>query len=254
MKGKKVTITSKQFIKSYVNHSTETDVRFVLKISPSILNKMKHAKDPDVNMTFIEKRLHLTSNANCTNMHLYNSSDSIQKYDDVVDIINEFYDVRLDLYKQRKAYIEARLQHELDVIQARVQFIKDYIADVVVIKNVAQSKLNARMEELNYPKFDLTHKPTSPLFKPSYDYLLSMRLYTLTRERVEDLLKTCKDKQDELAVLKGKTPRDLWVEDLDEFTRVYKKLYLTHDKTTKKPVIKKRKIKVKTKTVSAVVV
>ena len=64
--------------------------------------------------------------------------------------------------------------------------------------------LNARMEELNYPKFDLTHKPTSPLFKPSYDYLMSMRLYTLTRERVEELLKTCKDKQDELAELRVK--------------------------------------------------
>lgn len=254
MKGKKVTITSKQFIKSYVNHSTETEVRFVLKISPSILNKMKHAKDPDVNMTFIEKRLRLTSNANCTNMHLYNSSDSIQKYDNVVDIINEFYDVRLDLYKQRKAYIEERLQHELDVIQARVQFIKDYIADVVIIKNVAQSKLNTRMEELNYPKFDLTHKPTSPLFKPSYDYLMSMRLYTLTRERVEELLKTCKDKQDELAVLKGKTPRDLWVEDLDEFTRVYNKLYIAREKAERAAAtqVKKRKVRVKNRSAASV--
>ena len=134
----------------------------MINIQASILNKMRHAANPEPEVTFIEKRFRLTTNANCTNMHLYNARDAIQKYDSVVDIINEFYDVRLDLYGKRKAYIEDSLQRELDVIQARVTFIKDYIGDVIVIKNTPQKKLEARMKELNYPQFDLTHKPDNP--------------------------------------------------------------------------------------------
>ena len=186
MKGQKITINSKQFIKSYVNHSTETEVRFLIKLSPSILNKMKLAKDPEPGITFIEKKLHLATNSNCTNMHLYNSTDSIQKYVSIADIINEFYKVRLDLYVRRKEYIETTLQKDLDIIEAKVQFIKDYIADVIIIKNVPADKLKARMEELGYPKFDTRYKSDSPLYNPSYDYL-NLRLYMLTKEKVEEL-------------------------------------------------------------------
>ena len=249
MKGKKITINSKQFIKSYVNHSTETEVRFLIKIQASILNKMRHAPNPEPEMTFIEKRFKLTTNANCTNMHLYNSRDAIQKYSNVVDIIDEFYKVRLDLYVRRKAYIEATLQCELDVIEARVQFIKDYIADVIVIKNTPQKKLEARMKELNYPRFDLTHAKDSPLYNPSYDYLNNMRLYMLTKEKVDELLKLCDKKRMELAVIKGKTPQDLWTRDLGEFTKSYNKLFLK--KSVVEPVkIKKKRVRVK-KTVVA---
>lgn len=240
-KGKKITVNSKQFIKSYVNHSTETEVHFVLKINPSILNKMKHARDADNNMTFIEKKLHLTSNVNCTNMHLYNSNDTIHKYKNVSDIINEFYNTRLKLYVDRKTYNENKLQNDLDVIQARVKFIKDYIDDVIIIKNVPIKDLEVRMVELGYPKFDLTHKRDNVLFKPSYDYLLNMRISTLTRERVEELLKTCENKEIELAELRDKTPIDLWNEDLKEFATVYKKLYLS--KKTDKPKTTKRVVK-----------
>ena len=36
-KGTKITIMSKQFLKSYQNHSTESDVHFILKFTPSHL-------------------------------------------------------------------------------------------------------------------------------------------------------------------------------------------------------------------------
>ena len=102
------------------------------------------------------------------------------------------------------------------------------------------------MEELGYPKFDTRHKSDSPLYNPSYDYL-NMRLYMLTKEKVEELLELCKNKQIELAELKGKTPKDLWNEDLREFLKVYKKLYSVKKasvKTTVKSPMKLKKRKV----------
>tara|TARA_Y100000022_G_scaffold198574_1_gene209159 strand:+ start:34 stop:603 length:570 start_codon:yes stop_codon:yes gene_type:complete len=189
-------------------------------------------------------------------MHLYNSTDQIQKYDSISEIINEFYDVRLDLYEKRKAHIEDFLQKELDIIEARVKFIKDYISDTIIIKNVPVKELCKRMVELNYPKFDLSHNKGEPMYSPSYDYLLRMQLYTLTRERIDELLKQCKNKQMELATIKGKTPQDLWIDDLDEFVKVYKKLYAKPKTIKVKETVtktkRKRKVKVKAPTVKMV--
>ena len=90
LKGK-VTLASKQFLKSYQNHSTESSERFVLKFSPTILNNLKNKKTKDVDVNFLEKKLKLTNTkaTNYTNMHLYNGKDSIQKYNSVHEMSNE---------------------------------------------------------------------------------------------------------------------------------------------------------------------
>jgi DNA topoisomerase-2 len=50
-----------------------------------------------------------------------------------------------------------------------------------------------------------------------YDYLLGMTMWTLTKEKKDELLKKRDDKLAELAALQGKTPATLWKEDLDAF-------------------------------------
>ena len=233
----KVTVSSKQFLKNYQNYSTESEVRFVLKFTPTILNDLKTKKSSDKDVTYIEKKLRLFNSkpVSVTNMHLYNGKDSIQKYESVIDIIDEFYDIRLNLYDKRKKYIEDTLVKELSVIEAKVKFIKDFIANKIEIRNVPQKELHNKFEELNYPKFDLIHKPSEPLFNPSYDYL-NMRIYMLTKEKVDELLKQCSNKQKELATIKGKTSQDLWKEDLKKLLDTYKKTF-----TKRKIVLEKSK-------------
>jgi DNA topoisomerase-2 len=50
-----------------------------------------------------------------------------------------------------------------------------------------------------------------------YDYLLGMTMWTLTKERKDELLKKRDDKLVELATLQRKTPAALWKEDLVAF-------------------------------------
>jgi len=50
-----------------------------------------------------------------------------------------------------------------------------------------------------------------------YDYLLGMTMWTLTKERKDELLKKRDDKLAELKTLQSKTPATLWKEDLNEF-------------------------------------
>ena len=54
--------------------------------------------------TEIEDTFKLTSKISLKNMHLYNSKGIITKYNNPLDIIKEFSEVRLDAYKKRKEY------------------------------------------------------------------------------------------------------------------------------------------------------
>ena len=48
-----------------------------------------------------------------------------------------------------------------------------------------------------------------------YDYLLSMKIWSLTMERVKALTAERDEKRRELDILSGKTAEDIWLEDLD---------------------------------------
>lgn len=50
---------------------------------------------------------------------------------------------------------------------------------------------------------------------PDYDYLLSMTMWNLTKEKKDELLKKRDDKLAELQSLLSKSQSDLWNEDLD---------------------------------------
>ena len=60
--------------------------------------------------------------------------------------------------------------------------------------------------------------------KPSeYDYLLTMPLWSLSEERVEELIELMKKKKQELETLRETHVYTLWDRDLDEFLRVLDK-------------------------------
>ena len=57
----------------------------------------------------------------------------------------------------------------------------------------------------------------------SFDYLLGMPLYSLTKEKVEDLRSKISTKQDEVIKLEKATIEQLWLSDLDRLEIMYRK-------------------------------
>lgn len=50
---------------------------------------------------------------------------------------------------------------------------------------------------------------------PDYDYLLGMTMWSLTKERKDELLRKRDEKQTELRILQSKSAKDIWMEDLN---------------------------------------
>jgi DNA topoisomerase-2 len=188
--------------KGYIDNNTDTKVYFELEFEDNFLQELDSIK--------IEKMFHLNKRFSLGNMHLYNYNGTITRYETIYDIIDEFYDVRLELYQKRKDNKLENLEYYLKLISFKVKFILMIINKKLEINNKKKSEIEEKLIELKFIKIE-----------DSYNYLLSMPIYNLTQEKIEELKKQEKEKQTEYDTLLKMKPHDLWLIDLDDFENAY---------------------------------
>ena len=66
------------------------------------------------------------------NIHLYNSSNKIQKYT-ISEIIDEHFETRYNLYVKRKDYLLNILKNKICILESKIRFINDIISDNIII-------------------------------------------------------------------------------------------------------------------------
>ena len=216
-----------KLIKSFKNESSEAMIKFTIKFEPAILNKLLSGVDK-TGLTELEKIFHLTTSISCCNtMNLYDENNKLKNFTSPEEILKYYYELRrLNLIKI--------LEQELFLLSTRARFILDVINDVVKVRNVHKADIIKRLEELKYPKMvangvglvkleNMTAKQLADSSYGSYDFLISMPIYNLTKEKVEDLLNEKAELEGRLEILKHKTDKDLWEEDLKIFESDYKK-------------------------------
>ena len=227
-KGKKIVKKEKKInpFKGYVDNNTDTKIRFELEFEDGYLDEIETIK--------LEKMFHLRKNVSINNMHLYNYNGTITRYDTVNDIIDEFYKVRLELYQKRKDYKLEHLKNQLNLISWKVKFILMIIEKKLEVNNKKKSDIEEKLVQHKFPKID-----------DSYNYLLSMPIYNLTLEKIEDLKKQEKEKQTEYDTLFGMKPQDLWINDLDVFEKTYDNFIQSKEEKESKntPIKKIKKVK-----------
>lgn len=213
---------------SYTKANTDTKVHFTLTFEDGYLQSVRN----------IEKILKLVSTFKISNMHLYGSEGHIKKYNTVHDIINDYYNVRLELYQKRKDMLLETLENQLELISWKVKFILMVIESKIVVNNKKRTEIEERLEKLKFSKLGSNQ---------SYDYLLSMPIYNLTYEKIQELKKQENDKQTEYDLLKTKTCENIWYEELRELKIRYEKWHKTQQEEANKVVISKKKKAKKTK-------
>ena len=180
---------------------------------------------------------------NLNNIHLYNHKGTIQKYKNVNEIINEFYDTRIKLYTERKAYILNNLERELIRLNSKVEFIKGIIEDKIIINKKKKAEIIEQLISQKFPLIytevvenekreiivDLNKKElsknrhTQVLKSNKYDYLIKLPIDSLTEEKIAELEKLKADHEKMRDELIAKSEKDLYLSDLKEFLDTYKK-------------------------------
>jgi len=132
-------------------------------------------------------------------------------FETVSDIIQYFVDFRLTYYHKRKDYMLSKLNHELKVLSNRGRFIKAILEEKIKINNVPKQQIIAQIEQIGLEKIE-----------DSFDYLLRMPIYSLTKELFDKLKEDFKLKKDEIEVLKATDPKDMYLLDLSELKKKFK--------------------------------
>ena len=124
------------------------------------------------------------------------------------DLVEYFVKFRLTYYDKRKAYLIDSLEKDLVYLSNRARFIKMIIDGKLKLGNRPKQEIVTELEEL---KFDRINS--------SFDYLLSMQIQTLTKEKYEQLVNEVKEKSAELVTVKKTAPIDMYRTDLAELKK-----------------------------------
>jgi DNA topoisomerase-2 len=185
---------------NYKDNNTDTKVHFELIFEDGYLD----------NADNIEKEFHLCKKFSITNMHLYGAEGHIKHYSSVNDIIQDYYKVRLELYQKRKDYQLELLEFQVKLISWKVKFILYIIENKLEINNKKRAVIEEKLIEFGFPKLGKNKDDE----KVSYDYLLSLPVYNLTKEKIDELKKNKDDKETEFNELNDLSPEEIWSNEL----------------------------------------
>lgn len=213
------------FITDYKEYHTDTSVHFVITMPPANLAKAEEEG--------IVKKFKLASKISCSNMHAFNEHSIITKYESAEDIMKSFVPLRLKAYEERRQMLIKVAESELKRLANKTRFILAVVEGSLVVNRKKKAELVEELEMMMYDKLPKTKTSASAAAaivqtdendiaadesddaNASYDYLLSMPLWNLTLEKVEDLVTEKEEKEAEVALLRGTTDKDLWFTDLD---------------------------------------
>ncbi|KAH7570640.1 hypothetical protein ACOSQ2_019276 [Xanthoceras sorbifolium] len=219
------------FIDGFRQYSDDTTVHFEVFLSEE---KMMVAKQEG-----LLKKFKLTSSISTSNMHLFDSTGVIKKYDKPEQILEDFFHLRLEFYVKRKRVQLENLELDLLKLENKVRFILGVVSGEIIVNNRKKADLFLELRQKGFTPFPKNSKSVEAAIAGAidetedteenaeavssngvvkagdYDYLLSMAIASLTLEKVQELLADRDKLNNEVDDLRKATPESLWAKDLD---------------------------------------
>lgn len=195
-------LIEKKIIKDYDNNSA-SGVDYTLKFKREDLsNLIEKGKLEDL------LKINDSSTENLTTL---NEKCKLHIFECVEDIVKYFVDFRLTYYQKRKDYLLDKYNKELKDISFRAKFIKSIIDKKLKVNNIPKSEIIQWLEDNKFDKID-----------DSYNYLLNMSIYSLTKEKYEELLNKAKEKKSQIDEVYTWKIKDMYLKDLNELKKKLK--------------------------------
>ncbi|UZJ54369.1 hypothetical protein CBS101457_003689 [Exobasidium rhododendri] len=235
-------------IKEYKEYHTDTTVHFVVELNPKGQAEMAE-KGPEV---FFK----LTSQIATSNMVLFDQHGKIKKYTTPEEILDDFFLLRLEYYSKRKDYLVDELKTEYERLSNQARFVQMIITKELIVSNRKRNEIVAELRKKDFRPFAKHVKAKvaadvevddveedEPGADNDFDYLLSMAIWSLTKEKVDKLLAQRDEKEKQLNVLLQRSPQNLWDEDLYHFEQKWEALLAEDERRLKDVSTKGKKAK-----------
>ena len=134
-------------------------------------------------------------------------------------------------YVARRGFLLDRIGRELSIIKNKARFVEEVCNEDLVVSNRKRKELLEELKELEYdlhPKDEDDDEQEDEIeedpneidtsdadLAKGYEYLLGMKIWSLTHERAEELRRQRDEKSGELSKMKATLPEEMWLNDLD---------------------------------------
>jgi len=215
---------SESDIKDFKEDHTDTTVSFTITASKEKIDSFAHVKDG------LYGKFKLLGKLHTTNMHMFDELGRIIKYHNPLEIMTSFYSTRLDFYGQRKDLLLLVLRRDLKILSNKARFVEEVCKDDLIINNRKRKEILYELQDRGYDLFDgkkekgdessesddfLEDNATDGELARGYEYLLGLKIWNLTFEKVEKLRQQVKDKEVTVIELEATPLSKLWENDLD---------------------------------------
>jgi DNA topoisomerase-2 len=182
-------LLDKGTIQKYENHSTETEPDF----------RIWGFGGDDV-----VKELGLSKTIHTSNMYLIGPNGAVKKYASPEEILVDYIEVRLGVYKKRKAWQLKELMAEINWLEEKARFIRDVaVHPRMVIFNVPLERIQFQLRREKYDE-------------AIWSKLLDIKTYQYTKEEVDKLMELVARRKAEHDALKATSVVQLWKNNLSE--------------------------------------
>ena len=198
-------------VKDYDDMSKDTNVDFTITLQKGKIEELE-ATSADHNCNGIEKLFKLyTTNTN-TNMHLFDANDKLKKYEKVQEIIDDYFETRLQMYQTRKDYMVNALEKELVLLSNKAKYIRENLDGTIDLRKKKREQVVQMLEAKGY---NLIEDDTE------YKYLTKMPMDSVTDENVDKIFREQGAKTIELETIKSTTINQMWSSELDSLREEY---------------------------------
>jgi DNA topoisomerase-2 len=198
-------LVEKGTLSSYDDHSSDR-VHYVLKFPRTNLAELQKKNKLDDVLKMRE--------GEGENLTTLDEHGKLKVFERAEEIVNYFVDFRLGYYGKRKARLLADLTRQIDLLDAKSQFIDAVIKGRIVVANEKKPDIIKAIEKEGIAKQD-----------ESYDFLLGMPIWSLTYERYTELQKKLDETTKERDRVNKTAPEDFYRQDLKDLRKQVQKVY-----------------------------
>lgn len=142
------------------------------------------------------------------NFSTLDESGKLRIFESDSEIIEYFVTFRLGYYIRRKDFLLEKMRSELKVLANRGRFIKYILDGKIEVKNKQKDILVYEMAKIGLEQID-----------DSFDYLLKMPIWSLTKDLFDKLKDDYRTKKSDMEALALVEPKNMYLDDLNELKK-----------------------------------
>lgn len=187
-------------IVKWENLSYEDDINYKIYVNKDLLAKQIATKK-------IEATYKISQWLDKSTLSVLDENGRLKEFQKIKDIVSYFVNYRLDKYDKLKAVMIDDFNAKISEASILRKFIDLYLSGKIKISK----DITIDQTKLTLDKYELPHE------------VLDIRLSKLTKEEYDKLTDKIKDYENQLAILKTKSAKELYLHDLEELELEFKK-------------------------------